>query len=224
MPGALDPWSSEGALFSPLDVWVVVRALQTKKAVPPSKWADDMYAEFEFTSFAEKFTKTESDFIELAQNLEGGWLKASDLTRKMERNEYLLLSTDLHVKKVLFELGLLSVKQIGAHYNVFLGSPNWTVTENALKLLVKKTGYRQTPADLANSYLSKDQTGFEVLVDSASKAVTNMFRATGQDIIREFPFQDFLFLQLMYRFPIGEDTKDYKLYKEARMTMDHLKG
>jgi hypothetical protein len=126
----------------------------------------------------------------------------------MEREEYILLSSDLHIQKVLLELGLLSVKQVVGD-EIFLGSPNWTLTEKAMRVFVHKTHHEATPADLADEYLSRN--GF-------ATTVTNRFRGTGQENVHEYSFQGCIFMQLFYHFPIGDQTvrlSCYNLYKEV---------
>ncbi len=54
--------------------------------------------------------------------------------------------------KVLFELGLVAVKQIDGK-KVCLGSPNWAVTRNAARLLMKLTKQEATVESLAREYL-----------------------------------------------------------------------
>jgi hypothetical protein len=71
--GQLDPNLSEGALFSPLDVWKIVESLVTKQRVPSSQSMSTMKFEFEFMSFALRFTSTPDGFVDLFQNLDGGW-------------------------------------------------------------------------------------------------------------------------------------------------------
>ncbi len=207
--GTLDPNSPEGALFSPLDVWEIVQSLvKQRNTVPSSRWIDTMGSEFEFTSFAEKYTTSPNGFIDLVQNLGGGWWRASDLKHTMEREEYILLSSDLHIQKVLLELGLLSVKKVVGD-EIFLGSPNWTLTEKAMRVFVHKTHHEATPADLADEYLSRN--GF-------ATTVTNRFRGTGQENVHEYSFQGCIFMQLFYHFPISDQTvrlSCYNLYKEV---------
>jgi hypothetical protein len=174
-----------------------------------------MGSEFEFTTFLERYTSSPNGFIDLVQNLEGGWWSASDLKHKMKRDDYMLLASELHIQNVLFELGLLSVKEVRGD-KVLLGSPNWTLTQNAMKVLVQETKHEATPADLANEYLSRD--GFAHIVSKAAMTVTNLFRETGKGVVCDSPFQDYLFLQLFYRFPIGDKTvrlSSYNLYKEV---------
>jgi hypothetical protein len=127
----------------------------------------------------------------------------------------------LHIQTVFLELGLLSVKKVCAD-EVLLGSPNWMVTQNAMRVLVHETRHERhrheaTPSpDLANEYLSAQ--GFGQMVSKAATTVTNLFRPTERDVIREYPFQDYLFMQLLYRFPNGDNTvrqSSYRLYKEV---------
>ncbi len=177
-----------------------------------------MSCEFEFTSFAEIYS-TDEGFIELALNLEGGWVGTNDLKKKLTREEYMKLSSNLNTKKVLWELGLLSVKSVRTG-EVFLQSPNWMVTRYAMILLVKKAGHGVPSLDLVDLYLSDHENGFGRIVAKAASAVTNTFRGTGENVVREYPFQDFLFMQLFYRFPIlsftlNNNPTDYKLYKEV---------
>jgi hypothetical protein len=146
--GLLDPDSSEGALFSPLDVWEIVQSLvQTRQTTPSSRWINSMESDFEFLTFESKFTSTPDGHVALFQNLDGGWVDAADINLKMEREDYLLLKEELHIQKVFFELGLLSVKSVDESNQVLLFSPNDLVTENALKLLLRKTNYRDPPED-----------------------------------------------------------------------------
>jgi hypothetical protein len=216
--GVVNPNLPEGVMFSPLDVWHVVYSLVRGKKPRSSRWMATMDYEFEFTSFAEMYSSREG-FIELAQNLEGGWVATGLLESKLEREDYMLLSSDLHTKKVFLELGLLSVKSVRAD-EVLLGSPNWMVTLHTMILLVEKQRHKATPLDLAKVYLNDSENGFGRIVAKAASAATNIFRGTGEDAFREYPFQYFLFMQLFYRFPIVDFTSnrrptDYKLYKQV---------
>jgi hypothetical protein len=216
--GLVNPNLPEGALFSPLDVWEVVESLVKGRKHRSSRWMATMSCEFEFTSFAEIYS-TDEGFIELALNLEGGWVGTNDLKKKLTREEYMKLSSNLNTKKVLWELGLLSVKSVRTG-EVFLQSPNWMVTRYAMILLVKKAGHGVPSLDLVDLYLSDHENGFGRIVAKAASAVTNTFRGTGENVVREYPFQDFLFMQLFYRFPIlsftlNNNPTDYKLYKEV---------
>lgn len=93
-------------------------------------------------------------------------MAASDLKLNMKREDYLLLKNDLHVLKVLFELGLLSVKAIDNRNNILLGAPNDLVTDNALKLLVQEAGYRDPPKKKAEEYMS--DAGFGIMMSKAA--------------------------------------------------------
>jgi hypothetical protein len=216
--GVVNPNLPEGVMFSPLDVWHVVYSLVRGKKPRSSRWMATMDYEFEFTNFAEMYSGREG-FIELAQNLEGGWVGTGLLESKLEREDYMLLSSDLNTKKVFFELGLLSVKSVRAD-EVLLGSPNWMVTLHAMILLVEKQRHKATPPDLAKTYLSDSENGFGRIVAKAASTATKNLRGTGEDAFHECPFQYFLFLQLFYRFPIVDFTSnrrptDYKLYKQV---------
>ncbi len=213
--GLLDPNSPEGALFSPLDVWEIVLSLVKKSETPSSQWIRTMDAEFEFTSVAEKY-KSPDGLVDLLENLEGGWVDAND--RKfdnLKRHHYLLLKEELHVKKVLFELGLLSVTQTDGGL-VCLRSPNDIVFENALEMLAGVANQGVTPQTWAIQYLSYD--GFGIILSKAAKKVTNMYGSTGQNVVDEYTLQDSLYKELLYRFPPdGQRIKsEYQLLKEVR--------
>lgn len=88
----------------------------------------------------------------------------------MNREDYMLLRTKLHVRKVLFELGLLSVHQRFQPPNkVFLGPRNGLVATNALRLLRNKVVHEETSERLANKYLSP--SGFGNIVSDAGTTV-----------------------------------------------------
>ncbi len=220
--GPLDPESFDGALFSPLDVWEIVRSLVENSNTPSSRWISTMKSEFEFTSFAERYTSSPERFFELCRNLQGGWVDTKDPGYNMNREDYLLLKENEHVRKVLFEVGLLSVKEISnqkaLNQNlVRLGSPNWTVTRNAMRLLMDKTQHGITSEDLARTYVEDTVHGFGKVVASAAREVSTVCRGTGKDVLREYPFQDYLFAELLFRFPEGLNgfPPCYKLYKEV---------
>ncbi len=138
--GELDPKSSEGALFSPLDVWEIVRSLLGGIKTPTSRWIQLMELEFDFLGFSDKYISSNEGHFALLKNLERGWVNTADPDFKMTREDYMLLSTDLHVQKVLLELGLLSVKDVDDENDkVLLGPPNSMVKRISQNLLVKVT-------------------------------------------------------------------------------------
>jgi hypothetical protein len=208
--GILDPNAADGALFSPLDAWEIVQSLVTQRQTPSSRWIDSMASEFEFTSFAHKFTSTQDGFVELFQNLDGGWVDAVDLRLKLEREDYLMLKEELHVQKVLFELGLLSVKRIDDNM-VLLGSPNDILTDNALKLLVQKANYRDPLETKAQEYMS--EAGFGIIMSRAAVVLTNMYRGVWENAVDEKLFESIIYRELSYRFA-SKDSKNYELYKQ----------
>jgi hypothetical protein len=215
--GVLDPNTSEGALFSPLDVWEIVLSLLENDDAPSSRWIQSMASEFEFTAFAEKYKSSIDGAKELFLNLKGGWVNNNVLEATMNRQDYMLLKTNTHVKKVLFELGLLSVKRINKEKQILLGSPNWLVTRNATSLLVKVATHGVTPEELARKYLGD---GFGKIVSDAAKVFTNVYSETGQNVVREYGLQDCLFVELLLCFPSilgdeGESITNYALFKEA---------
>jgi hypothetical protein len=221
--GELDPNSPEGALFSPLDVWEIVQSLVKQSQTPSSRWIQSMDAEFEFTSFANKYTDTPDGFYDLLENLEGGWVDATDTDfDKMKREDYMLLTKNVQVKKVLLELGLLSVNATKGKM-VLLRSPNDIVFENAVKLLADEARPGNPSEDLAKTYLSF--TGFGSMLSRAATKCVDMYGGTGQNVIREYILQDFLFKELLYRFPTGGKFRDpdlqYQLLKEVR-SQTHL--
>jgi hypothetical protein len=147
----------------------------------------------------------------------------------MEREQYVLLTENLYVQT--FELGLLSAKEIskenGMNENwVRLGSPNWTVTRNALRLLVDKARHGITEEELARRYLDDNANGFGNIVASAAREVSNKYRGTEKDVVREYPFEVYLFMELLFRFPEGLTgfPESYKLSKEVRVlcTTNHV--
>jgi hypothetical protein len=229
--GLLDPESFDGALFSPLDVWEIVRSLLGGEERPSSRWIKTMKSEFEFTKFAATYIPSRdarllgaTGLFELYRNLQGGWVDTLNPSYNMDRSNYLLLSENLHVQKVLFELGLLNVKEFGdknaiTENWVRLGSLNWTLTRNAMRLLVDMTQQVITPEELAREYLDDADNGFGNIVISAAREVSKVYRGTGKDVLREYPFQDYLFTELLFRFPEGLNgfPDCYKLYKEVRV-------
>jgi hypothetical protein len=223
--GHLNPEFFDGALFSPLDVWAIVQLLVEKHKVQSSVWTETMKSEFEFTRFAARYISSgDAGFFELYRNLQGGWINTANPGYNMDRNKYLLLENDLNVQKVLFELGLLSVKDI-SHENamherwVRLGSTNWTVTRNALRLLVGIAQHGTTTEELARAYLGDNANGFGNIMVSAAREVSNKYRATRKDVVNEYPFQDYLFMELLFRFPEGRNgfPLHYKISKEVRV-------
>jgi hypothetical protein len=218
--GELDPNSPEGALFSPLDVWEIIRSLVvTDYDQPSSRWIQSMGAEFEFTSFANKYTDTPDGLYDLLENLEGGWVDATDSDfDKMTREDYLLLQNDVQVKKVLLELGLLRVKTTKGDM-VLLQARNDLVFENAVKLLANEACPGLASENLAMSYIS--YTGFGNMLSRAAVKVGNLYGGTGRNVV--FPdnaLQDFLFKELLYRFPSGgkfhPTLRFYQLLSEVR--------
>ncbi len=229
--GLLDPSKPEGALFSPLDVWEIVRSLLDGDETPSSRWIISMKSEFEFTTFAEKYKSSgETGRFMLYRNLHGGWVDTANPSYNLERENYLLLGENLHVRKVLFELGLLSVKEISdkktsnEHW-VRFGSPNWTVTRNAMRLLVDVTKHGITEEGAARAYLDDSVNGFGNIAASAAREVTNVYHGTGKDVVREYPFQDYLFTELTFRFPEGEKgfPECYKLYMDVSRLLDEAR-
>jgi hypothetical protein len=216
--GELDPNSPEGALFSPLDVWEIVQSLVKQNQLPLSRWIQSMGAEFEFTSFANKYTDTPDGFYDLLQNLEGGWVDATNSDfDKMAREDYLLLQNDVQVKKVLLELGLLSVKTTKGDM-VLLQSRNDLVFVNAVKLLADEARPGLASENLAMSYIS--YTGFGTMLSRAAVKVGNLYDGTGQNVVADNALQDFLFKELLYRFPSGSKFHPtlgfYQLLSEVR--------
>ncbi len=231
--GYLDPESFDGALFSPLDVWEIVRSSVEKRKMQSSAWAATVQSEFEFTSFAARYISSgDAGFFELCRNLQGGWVDTENPGYNMERENYLLIKNNMHVKKVLFELGLLSVKEISNENArnenwVRLGSPNWTVTRNAMRLLVDIAQRGTTSEQLARAYLDDNANGFGNIVVSAASEASNKYRGTGKDVVREYPFQVYLFMELLFRFPEGPNgfSLYYKLSKEVRVNcLNHFIG
>jgi hypothetical protein len=210
--GELNPNSPDGALFSPLDVWEIVESMVKNGDTPSPRWINTMESEFEFTSFARKYTSSQDGFIELFQNLDGGWVDAADLNLKMNREDYMLLANDLHVKKVLLELGLLSVKAIDDQKTVLLGSPNNLLTENALKILLQDTDYQDPSENVSRNHMSV--VGFENIVSRAARVLTNTARGLGEDAVDELLFHSTIYRELSYRFPDKASTH-YMLYKEV---------
>ncbi len=218
--GLLDPDSSEGALFSPLDVWEIVQSLVKKRqTTPSSRWINSMESDFEFSSFEKTFTSTPDGYVALFQNLDGGWVDAADINLKMKREDYLLLKEELHIQKVLFELGLLSVKSIDDRNQVLLFSPNDLVTENALKFLLRKTNYRDPLEDKAQEFMS--EAGFGIIMSRAAIVLSNMYHGVREDAINESVFQSTIYRELSYRFP-NKASENYKLYKEVRPSIQPL--
>jgi hypothetical protein len=71
--GELDPETFNGALFSPLDAWEIVRTLLDGDENPSSWWIVSMKNEFEFTNFAAKYISSgDTGRFELYRNLQGG--------------------------------------------------------------------------------------------------------------------------------------------------------
>lgn len=211
--GDLNPEDTSGALFSPLDAWELIQSLVVDNSRDPSsKWMLSMQSEFEFASFADKFTSSESATFDLMRNLMGGWETADVLGKKMLREHYLTLGSDIHVKKVLFELGLLSVQAVEKDM-VLLGSPNWTVTEHAMMMLVQKVGRVETTEAQAADFLTKK--GMEAILETAAKRVDSLYGNTGSTVVREYPFQDHTYFELLLRFPPKEAGAKYTLFREV---------
>jgi hypothetical protein len=206
--GQLDPTSPAGALFSPLDVWEIVQSLLLDGLSPPlPQWIAAIMEDdgFDLTSF-KKYEK--SDF-ELFRNLLGGWIEEHKL--KMDRPDYFELDNDWRVMKVLFEFGLLTVKEVNCNM-VRLGPPNWPATRNALSLLIKPD--EVTPASKAKKYLT--EVDFKSTVSKSARRINNdMHRSKINDVLLDFPFEEHLFMELLYRFPDLKvpTRKRYELYK-----------
>ena len=75
----------------------------------------------------------------------------------MKREAYLTLDDNVNVKKVLFELGLLSVKDVDGEELVRLGPPNWTATCYAMELLLQQNHGWRNPRGLGKGV--PQQTG-----------------------------------------------------------------
>ena len=214
--GMLDAATPSGALFSPIDAWELIRSLSIESSdVPTSQWMETMQSEFEFASFDSHFTQSDEKRIELLRMLGGGWLSKKHLGSRIKREDYITLKTEIDLKKVLFELGLLTVKKIDDSSSmVLLGSPNWAVTENAVAQLIGKIGQGQTDQDQANSYLSED--GLNDVLSVVTKNIDNQYGMTGNEVMREYPFQDHTYFELLLRFPkLPESDITYELYREA---------
>ena len=58
------------------------------------------------------------------------------------------------------------------------------------------------------------------------KRVTNDYRETGDKVVREYPFQDHLYFQLLLRFPKVKEQSDdrYELYKEVFSSRTPIPG
>ncbi len=56
-----------------------------------------------------------------------------------------------------------------------------------------------------------ENTGFRTILAEAANEYTNMHAQTGPNVAREYGLQDYLFKQLLIRFP---DESNYKLFKE----------
>ncbi len=124
-------------LLSPMDIWEIVGSmLESKK--PEPQWSEAAQSNFDFASFAENFTSSDEGSKELLATLEEGWVNPTDVNFNLNREQYLLLDHNLCLRKVLFELGLLTVKNIDADNKIQLGPPNEIVKGVATDLLENK--------------------------------------------------------------------------------------
>jgi hypothetical protein len=132
--------SEHELLISPLDVWEIVGSiLNGKNNKPHHPWKGTVTSNFDFASFAENFTSSDEGYKELLKTLEEGWVDPTDEGFNLNRDQYLLLDNDLHVKKVLLELGLLTVKATNDDdILILLGPPNKQVKRTAAYLLKTK--------------------------------------------------------------------------------------
>ncbi len=214
----LDPTLPEGALLSPLDAWELVQSLSQDNPTPTcSRWLAALMKQddcFEFTSFADRYVQSREGAFQLYRALLGRWVEqANDLY--MNRRRYMHLESNVCVTKVLYELGLLTVKEFDGQ-KIRFGSPNWAVTRSALKLLVKVTKQEATPKSLAREYLTRE--GFGLIISRAAKQVNDLCQSTMANMLLDFPLEEYLYMELLFRFPDLDDSghrKNYDLYRKV---------
>ena len=194
--GPFEESESITALYSPLDAWELIRHLSAGwQHKPSSAWLRSMHSEFEFVNFHKRYN-TSAWFFQLTKHLAGGWVHEDALRLQLDRQDYIDLQ-DQFVKRVLFELGLLRVERVDAGM-VLLGPPNNQLLRRGFELLMKKVAYVATPTtEEIAEILSRE--GITKLVEQASAETTALFKFS--DWIREYAFQDCLYLLLLQKLP-----------------------
>jgi hypothetical protein len=203
------PSETADPLFSPVDVWQLIQDLQENHAYRSSVWLETMYSEFEFTNFRDQFA-AKPFFLQLSKHLGGGWMKQSDLRMPFSRDDYQSLKNPHVVKRVLLELGILAVKDVTKDGMVLLAPPNKGVMEAGFGLLLNKTGFNTMPSTAEVQELLSEAE-FKRVIDQAAMEVSSMFSAS--DWIREYAFQDALYLLLLQRLPKLSEA-EYELEAE----------
>jgi hypothetical protein len=125
-------------LFSPLDVWEIVGS-KLKGTKPVPQWIQTVQSNFDFANFSEKFASSHEGSKELLKTLEEGWVRPTDAKFNLNREQYLLLDNNMCLRKVLFELGLLTVKATDDNNQIQFGPPNEIVKKFAMDLLENKS-------------------------------------------------------------------------------------
>jgi hypothetical protein len=188
------PAQEDNALFSPVDVWQLIADLSVGKAPQDSVWLETMQSEFEFINFQKTFTP--GSFQLLTKHLGGGWVTSASLRTQLNREDYQTLRPDV-VKRVLYELGMLAVKDV-QNDMVLLIPPNKGVLENAFRLLLKGSRYDILPSDEEVRKLTSEE-GFAKVIDSAAMETTTLYCRS--DWVREYAYQDALYLLLLQTLP-----------------------
>ncbi len=214
--GHLDPVPPAGALFSPLDVWEIVQSLFRDGLLSPlPQWIAALREDnaLQFTSFDdyEENADTEDDEYDLYRNLLGGWVEKRGF--KMDRSEYFDLDKKSRVLTVLLEFGLLTVKEVNCNM-VHLGSPNWMTTRNAVTLLMQQTEPE------AEDDLNEDELD-NIISDVARRINRNMYRSSTTDVLLDHPVEEYLFMELLYRFPDFKIStqESYEVYREVSVCL-----
>ena len=178
-------------LFSPVDVWQLVSALQNKQS-PSSEWIKQIHSEFEFVQFNEC---NWTDHHRVVEDLMGGWVPIDEITKQRERTNYFNFVKNVEEghsamrKRVLYELGLLQVQQISvANEEIYLHPPNTEVYEQGLQKLIQNFNVPLPTTENIRKIFTTE--GLADMMKQAAKRLTTTY-APYAESVREYPLQDF---------------------------------
>ena len=130
----------------------------------------------------------------------------------MEREKYFnCFSHTNHaemVPRVLYELGLLTVKQVHKDHTITLGSPNTDVYRRGVEVMSSKTVLTAPPPKEDVLKLLTLQN-LQKVMDKAAEEINYSYFGFGNKL-REYAIQDAIFRQLQVLFPpLNKKTSDF---------------
>ena len=116
------------------------------------------------------------------------------------------------VPRVLYELGLLTVKQVHKDHTITLGSPNTDVCRRGVEVMSSKTVLTAPPPKEDVLKLLTLQN-LQKVMDKAAEEINYSYFGFGNKL-REYAIQDAIFRQLQVLFPpLNKKTSDFSSYQ-----------